>query len=221
VVTPVGNRILRHVERVLGGRDAGFGDLILAVAWGGTVYGAVMGSFGGPTGERAVQILYSGLKVPLLLAATTAITLPSFFVLNSLAGLRADFPAAVRAVVGAQGAVGVVLACLAPYTAVWYLTSAAYREALLFNGVMFAVASGSAQWVLRRRYAPLIAADARHRLMLRAWLVSYCFVGVQMGWTLRPFVGELGLKPSFFREGAWGGNAYVVVAELVWNAVRR
>ena len=26
--------------------------------------------------------------------------------------------------------------------------------------------------------------------MLRTWLVIYVFVGIQMGWVLRPFIGD-------------------------------
>ena len=134
----MGGLALRHVEGVL--RGDGLRAAVLAAVWGGATYGAVMGAFGGLFGERATQILYSAAKVPILLAVTTALALPSFYVLNALLGLRADFPDALRAVIGAQGAVGIVLAALAPYTAVWYVTSADYAEAIVFNGVMFAVA---------------------------------------------------------------------------------
>jgi hypothetical protein len=41
-----------------------------------------------------------------------------------------------------------------------------------------------------------------------------------MGWTLRPFVGHPGGPTRFFREGAWG-NAYVHVAQILWEAVAR
>ena len=55
--------------------------------------------------------------------------------------------------------------------------------------------------------------------MLRLWVGVYAFVGIQMGWVLRPFVGDVNAPTTFFRESAWG-NAYVVVAETVWKAVR-
>lgn len=212
----MGPRFLRHLEGVLHGRRSLAGPLA-AVVWGGVVYGAVMGGFGGLSGERSLQVFYSAVKVPLLLLATTALALPSFFVLNTLAGLRSDFPAALQAVIGTPGAVGVLLAALAPYTALWYATNGGYHDAITFNGVMFAVASVAAQWMIRRRYAPLVARNPRHRVMLRVWLVLYCFVGIQMGWILRPFVGYPGLRPTFFREETWG-NAYVIVAETVWKA---
>jgi hypothetical protein len=164
-------------------------------------------------------VVYSGVKVPLLLGVSTVLALPSFFVLNTLLGLRPDFPAVLRAVVGTQGAVALVLACLAPYTAVWYASTTDYHEALLFNGGMFAVASVAAQGVLRARYTPLIAHNPRHRVMLWVWLFVYCFVSIQMAWVLRPFVGHPEASPSFFREGAWG-NAYVAVLETLWKALR-
>ena len=210
------SRFLRHVDAVLLAAPAGR-PLVrawVAVAWGGAVYGAVMGGFGG----RAEQAVYSAVKVPLLLAATTLLALPPFVVLNTLAGLRADLAAAVRAVVGAQGAVAVVLAALAPVTAVWAATTTGYAAAVAFNGVVFAAASWAAQRALRRWYAPLVARDRRHRHLLRLWLGVYGFVGVQMGWVLRPFVGQPDAPPTFLRGGGWG-NAYVAVVETVRRAV--
>jgi hypothetical protein len=213
-------QFLRDLELVLRGeRDGRLWEAVPVVVCGGAVYGVVMGGFGGWSEIRVLQIVYSGIKVPLLLGVTTLLTLPSFFVLNTLLGLRPDFPAVLRAVVGTQGTVALVLASLAPYTAVWYASTLDYHEALVFNGLMFAVASVAAQRVLQSRYAPLIARDSRHRLMLWVWLFLYCFVAIQMAWVLRPFVGQLGVKTTFFREGAWG-NAYVVVLELVWQAFR-
>ena len=55
----------------------------------GPVYGIAMGSYAFAAGERTLvaqlpQLLYSGIKVPLLLCFTVAISLPSFFVINTL-----------------------------------------------------------------------------------------------------------------------------------------
>jgi hypothetical protein len=94
----------------------------------------------------------------------------------------------------------------------------AYQSAILFNGLMFGVASFSAQWMLRRSYLPLVRANPRHRWMLRTWLVIYVFVGIQMGWVLRPFIGDPGAPTQFFRDGAWT-NAYEVVIQMIWDVV--
>jgi hypothetical protein len=66
----------------------------------------------------------------------------------------------------------------------------------------------------------LHARNRRHRLLLRTWLVGYALVGIQMGWVLRPFVGAPDMPVQFFREEAWG-NAYVVVARMIWEVITR
>lgn len=209
---------LEQVNRVLRGEASNVWPWLAAVVSGGAVYGAVMGTFGGLSGDRVLQVVFSAVKVPLLILVTTALTMPSFFVVNSLLGLRADFAQAAKAVTATQAAVTVVLASLAPYTALWYASTRDYHEATLFNALIFTVASVAAQRVLVRRYAPLIARDPRHRVMMWAWLGGYAFVGIQMGWVLRPFIGQPGKPVTFFRTDTWG-NAYVIVAETIWQVV--
>jgi len=185
----------------------------------GAFYGAVMGSFGGWQGDRWLQAVGAAGKVPVLLIATTALALPSFFVLHSLLGLRSDFGRAFRAVLASQAGLTVVLASLAPLTVLWYASSNDYPSAILFNGLMFGAASlGGGQLLLRRAYRPLIARDRRHRLLLRLWLFMFAFVGIQMGWLLRPFVGDPNQPVELFREKTWG-NAYEFLARLIWRTL--
>jgi hypothetical protein len=184
--------------------------LALIVAFG-LLYGALMGTFYGEgQWPRALQALYSATKVPLLLIMTFLLALPSFYVINMLFGLGADFARAVRALLATQAGLTVILASFGPFTVLFYASTTNYDAAILFNGVMFAAASFAAQRLLRRFYAPLIARNPRHRQMARLWLILYAFVGIQMGWVLRPFIGRPDSPTQFFREGAWG-NAYVEV----------
>jgi len=194
--------------------------LLLLLATCGLFYGVVMGTYSGLQPGRFQQLLYSGVKVPFLLLATFGLCLPSFFVLNILAGLRDDFGQVFRALVATQSCVTVVLAALAPITAFWYVSCADYGLIILFNMVMFGVASVAAQIVVRRYYRPLVRRDARHRHLLWAWFFLYAFVGIQMGWVLRPFIGHPEAPVTFLRSGAWG-NAYVVVGGLFLKAVQR
>jgi hypothetical protein len=186
----------------------------------GMIYGAVMGTYGGigSEGGRLWQVAYSAIKVPLLLMATFALSLPSFLVVNTLLGLRGDFPRVLRALLSTQAGLTVILSALAPFTAFWYVSGSAYQAAILFNGLMFALASASAQWLLRRDYLPLIEKDSKHRWMLRAWLVIYVFVGIQMAWVLRPFIGDPSAPVEFFREDSWS-NAYVAVSRMIWDVM--
>lgn len=193
--------------------------LLIMVVVCGLFYGAVMGTHSGLAPGRFHQLLYSALKVPLLLLVTFLLCLPSFFVLNTVAGLREDFGQVLEAVVGAQACLTVVLASLAPVTAFFYVCSSSYTFAVFFNGVVFALASVSAQVIIRRYYTPLIGRSLRHKQLRLAWLFLYAFVGVQMAWVLRPFIGDPRLPVAFFREGAWG-NAYVTVGRLTAGVLR-
>jgi hypothetical protein len=216
---------LAQVDRVLRrstGREsqaASARRLSLILTAAGLIYGAVMGTFGGVGPSRVGQIIYSAAKVPLLLLATFGLSLPNFFVLSSLLGLRQDFRQAIRALAAAQSVLTIILASLAPFTALWYASFTDYSDAVLFNAAMFAIASGGAQIVLRRLYAPLIAGNRKHVWALRLWLTIYSFVGIQIGWVLRPYVGDPNLPTRFLRTNALS-NAYVFVAKMIWEKLR-
>src|SRR5512139_4327888 len=75
--------------------------LLLLLVGCGALYGGVMGSYGGFAGDRVWQVAISASKVPLLLLVTFGLALPSFFVLNTLFGLRDDFGTVLRALLGA------------------------------------------------------------------------------------------------------------------------
>jgi hypothetical protein len=183
-------------------------------------YGAVMGTFRGLTGQEQWlrQITYSAVKVPLLLSGAFVLSLPSFFVLSTLIGLRKDFAESVRAIVAAQAGLAIALASLGPVTLLWYASSAAYDDALLFNGIVFAIATLAGQHLLRSYYRPLIARDRRHAKMLLCWGFIYVLVAIQLAWLLRPFIGSPNKEVTFLRSGAWD-NAYVTVARLALNAL--
>lgn len=182
----------------------------------GPLYGAVMGGFSVTSPDRVALAVFAAVKVPLLLLATSAVCLPGFFVLNTVLGLRDDFGEALAAILAGQAALSIVLASLAPLTQVWYFSEGSYRAALLFNAAAFALATVGGQLAMRRYYLPLIRREPRHRITLAAWMVLYAFVGIQMGWMLRPFVGAPDEPPQFFRPEPFS-NAYVVVARLVFH----
>ncbi len=186
----------------------------------GMIYGGVMGSFEGISGPQVWQSLFAAIKVPILLLATFLIGLPSFFILNLLFGLRDDFNEAIRALFAAQAGLAIALASLAPFTLLWYASSADYAAALRFNAVMFGVASLAGQKLLRDYYRPLIQRNRRHRYLMWIWLAIYVFVGIQMSWTLRPYIGARDEPIQFFRESKFD-NAYVIVGQLFIEMIRR
>ena len=168
--------------------------------------------------EQWLQMLYSGSKVPLLILATLLVALPSFFILNTLVGLRHQFKESLKAIVLAQAGLVIILVSLAPITLFVYVSVSpmpqGYSLAVLWNAFAFGGASISSQLLLQRNYRQLIRQNPRHRWMVRLWIFVYAFVGIQMAYVLRPFIGSPNNSISFFREDPFE-NAYVRILQLI------
>lgn len=174
---------------------------------------ALMGTaLGGSSGEPWLGV-FAAVKVPLLLALCALLCLPSWYVVNSVLGLRDDLGAALRALLAAQGVLGVTLGALAPLAVFAALSLGNPYLLTLCDALLFAVATLAAQLTLRRHFEPLVARNPRHRVAVRAWLVLYAFTGIQLGWVLRPFRGTEGFAVQFLRPEAFEQNAYVVLLE--------
>jgi hypothetical protein len=184
---------------------------VLCITVFGMLYGAAMGTFGG---LRPAQMLFSAIKVPLLLLVSGALSVPSLFVLYSLWGLRDDFAPVLRGLVASQVAQAAVLLSLAPFTLLWYASSSSYPAAVACNGAMFAIATVATQGIIRRHCRALIKRDPRHRQMLVLWFVLYAFIGIQMGWMLRPFIGDPTRPTTFLRPDSLT-NAYEGIIRLL------
>jgi len=181
-------------------------DILMILVIAGSWYGAVMGTYSGIGPAHWRQIFYSAVKVPLLLSAT--------FYLS----LRPDFSRALGAVIGAQAVLTIILASLSLFAEFFYVSGCNYEDAILLNAAMFGIASFGGQFALWRSYRPLIAKNTRHRWTLKAWLTIYIFVGIQMGWTLRPFVGSPGMPTRFIRSEAIS-NGYISIVHIIWDAI--
>lgn len=188
--------------------------IILAFA---PIYGLFMGSFSVSSPVRSPMMLYAAVKMPLLLLATTGLCLPVFFVVNTIAGLRDDFAKATSAILTGQAVIGVTLASLGPITLVFYSATTNHNLAVLYNAFMFLLAAIAGQFITRRYYRPLIQKSRRHIPLLAGWGILYAFVGIQMGWIARPFIGTPGLPVRFVREDPFT-NAYVALANMLSNA---
>lgn len=182
------------------------------------IYGGAMGSFGlwesGSTANNWLQVLYSAVKVPLLLGATFALSLPCFFVFNAIAGVAGDFRDVMKTLTATQSPLSVLLGSFASLTLMMYASGGSYLTGILFNAAMFGAASLGILPVVRRNYSLLIRRNPTHRRMAALWILLYSFVGIQMGWALRPFIGNPNDVTEFFRTNGWG-NAYVAIMEIL------
>ena len=199
-------------------RELPVARLVLVMVAGGAIYGAAMGSFSGVTEGHWRQVILSGIKVPFFLGATFLLCLAPYYTANALMGLSRDFPQALRGLVGGLAVTGIVLATLAPFTLGVNASSNNYPGVVLWSALMFGVASLSGHFRLRQHYADLIRAARGHKALLWLWTALFMFVGIQMAWMLRPFVGAPDQPFQWFRPEAWG-NAYIKLIDVMKAAV--
>ncbi len=182
--------------------------LVLATLVCGAVFGLCLGLFAatGETSDGAWQLLSSALKVPLLFLLTLLVTFPSLYVFATLAGSRLTLLPTLRLLVGAVAVNGAVLASFGPVVAFFTLFTTSYPFIVLLD-VAFFVLSGAVSLGFLSRAVGVLFGDAaqggsqgRAKLVFRTWLLIYGVVGAQMGWLLRPFVGNPAMEFVLFRH---------------------
>ena len=170
------------------------------------LYGAVMGSTYG--GLR--QALSSAVKLPLLFLATLVVCSPTLYFLNLIFGSNQSLTQNFCLILTAITVTAVLLLSFAPIVMFFLLTTDNYQFFKLLNVGVFTIAGIVGVRFLSQGMQVVSAgggegAKAR-RNVLRLWILVYAFVGSQMAWTLRPFIGAPGLKFELFRQ--LGGNFY-------------
>jgi hypothetical protein len=175
------------------------------------------------------QVLASMVKVPLLFYLTLLVTLPSLYVFNALVGSRLTLATVVRLLVASLGVMVAVLASLGPIVAFFSVSTTSYPFMLLFNVVVCGVSGALGLLFLLQTLHRLSIADSqaietaggggsepaelagaldpvanrvlgKHvKMVFQVWVIVFALVGAQMGWVLRPFIGNPDLPFVWFR----------------------
>lgn len=163
----------------------------------------------------------AGIKMPLLLFFTSAVTCPSLYVFGALRGLPFSAREFAAMLMVAHTILAAVLGSLAPVVAFFALTTTSYSFMVLLTVAACALAGIMGIRVFVKAInepginaEPSDADDAKPEgfisrprnvsktiwQLLGWWVVLYIFVGAQMGWMLRPFIGSPDLEFSMIRS---------------------
>jgi hypothetical protein len=168
------------------------------------LYGAVMGST-----HSLWQALSSAAKLPVLFLATLFICAPTLYFFNVLFGSNQSLTQNVALILTAITVTAVLLLSFAPITLFFLLTTSQYQFFKLLNVGIFSVSGVMGVLFLSqgmRIVAAEAAGDQARRRVLRLWMFLYAFVGSQLAWTIRPFIGAPSIEFELFRQ--LGGNFY-------------
>jgi len=169
------------------------------------LYGAVMGST-----HSLQQTASSAVKLPVLFLASLVICSPTLYFFNVLFGSNQSPTQNFCLIMTAITVTAVLLLSFAPIVLFFLLTTTHYQFFKLLNVVIFAI-TGFIGVMFLNQGMHIVSAGGKEgknarRNVVRLWIIVYAFVGSQMAWTLRPFIGAPGVKFELFRQ--LGGNFY-------------
>ena len=184
----------------------------LAILLFAAIYGATMGAYPG-----GLQILYSIVKIPLLLVITMYVALPTYYVLDAFSGGDVSLRQIAAVIVSSFAIMSIVLLAFVPVSLFFILTTpgqgfSTYAFIVLLNVGIFTIA-GVAGLVYQFSGMGHIHSSTRWGSAFVIGLLVEMFVGTQMAWVLRPYFDT----GPFVRP--LEGNFYIALIKLIARAL--
>lgn len=193
-------------DEIRQGRDLGpkIGAMLFTSIVLLAIYGGVMGST-----SSLWQATSSAIKLPVLFLATLMVCAPTLYFFNLIFGSNQSLGQNVALMLTGITITAVVLLSFAPVVLFFLLTSSHYQFFKLLNVGAFAIAGFIGVRFLHQGFLSVsqtdVQVDSRRRVLI-LWILLYAFVGSQLAWTLRPFVGAPSMEFEPLRQ--LGGNFY-------------
>ena len=187
---------------------------VMVILVGAGCFGAAMGWWRSPE-----QALYVAIKFPLVILLTAAGNALLNGMLAPLLGLNITLRQSLLVVLMSFAIVAAILGAFSPLVAfvVWNAppmttdvkASIPYAFVKLVDVIVIAFAGIAGNVRLFQLLTKLSLHNRRvAQRVLFAWLVGNLFLGSQLTWIARPFIGAPGLPVAFFRDDAFRGNFY-------------
>ncbi len=186
----------------------------LTITLGTGIYGAAIGLWRGP-----LMAVYVGIKFPLLIFLTTLCNTGLNGMLALVMGAGIGFRQTLLTQLMSYTIAALILAAMAPI-ALFILFNTppfssgnplGHRLFMLLNVAIIAMAGIVANVRLYHFLTIRTANRALAHRILAAWLIGNLFVGAQLSWNLRPFIGAPNLEIQFLRPNPFDGNFYETV----------
>lgn len=151
------------------------------------IYGGSLGFFAG-----GWQIPAAGAKMPATILLSLLICLPALFTFNVLLGSRLTFLQCASVLSMSAYMTSTILASFAPILLFFAISAGGHDFISLLNLMMCTIAGIFGVvlvWRAMMNLAERVEEEA-NMLILKIWMLIYGFVGAQMSWILRPFIGN-------------------------------
>ena len=197
---------------------------VLTIAAGCALYGGVVGLWRAP-----LQAVYTAIKMPLLIFLTCGGNALLNGLLAQVLGSGLSFRQTSLAILMSFTIAALVLAALSPVAFFIYLNTPALTSdargtghslTLLCDVLFIAYAGVVANRRLLRLLERRCETPSAARRIFWCWLVGNLFLGAQLSWVLRPFIGTPGLAIEFLRDDPLRGNFYEAVLHALRHLLR-
>ena len=175
-------------------------------------YGIIMGCY-----HSFAQALAAGAKVMVLFSLTLLICFPAFYIIQYILGSKLKLVQMISIILSGFVLTTAIMVSFAPIVMIFLLTGSNYYFLHLLHIAIFILSGifGMLTVVEALKYScekksiyPQVGG-----VVFRFWVIILAFVGIQLAWNFRPFIGNRGQPFALFRE--YEGNFY---AALIYSA---
>lgn len=172
------------------------------------IYGISIGGFHG-----LYQALAAGVKLPFLFTMSLVICFPAFYVIQFILGSKLRLAQTLLIILSGFLMMTAIMLAFVPIIIFFLLTGSNYYFLQLLHICVFIFSGVFGTKVVvdalkfsceKKNIYPQIGVT-----VFRFWIVILAFVGIQLAWNLRPFLGDEGKPFKLFRK--YEGNFYTAV----------
>lgn len=171
-------------------------------------YGLLMGSY-----HSISQAIATGVKISVLFSLTLLICFPAFFIIQFILGSKLKLHQMLTIVLSGFVLTSAIMVSFTPIIILFQLTGGNYYFLILLH---IAVLGLSGIFGMKTVVNSLKYSCERKNIypqtgvvIFRFWVVILAFVGIQLAWNFRPFLGDRGKPFKLFRE--YEGNFYTAI----------
>jgi hypothetical protein len=176
------------------------------------IYGVIMGSY-----HSFVQAIVAGLKLSVLFTLVLIICFPAFFIIQYILGSRLRFYQMISIILSGFVLMAAIMVSFTPIVIIFLLTGSNYYFLQLLHIMIFVVSGLFGMKIIvdalkysceKKNVYPQIGV-----VIFRFWVIILAFIGIQLAWNFRPFLGDRDQPFELFRD--YEGNFY---AALIYSA---
>ena len=196
-------------------------SLVMFVVLACGLYGAVLAGWRAP-----LMAIYGAVKLPVLFLGTAIIVAVFNWMTASVLGAGLSFRSTVFVVLASLTIASWILLSLLPVALFFMLSGVssagthdelryAHNSILLTHIAILALAGLGGNAALLKGLRRIVRPGCPATSLFLSWLVAFAFVGCQLSWILRPFVGSPFYPVAFMRADCLDRNFYEFVFKEV------